>query len=159
MLPDSNQAQKGSASGWPAVCGFLTARRKDFTTRDQVVLRVCLSKLGTVKQGRAQDRRNTRKGPRWGSLGSLEMLWERNEPRRGCFGSLQSQRKGALERASGAQPRRSGSCPLLFWLPVLWRPLEFGRCVPVGKGRCGEIALWVLWLEGFKGCECRLGPH
>ena len=34
------------------VCGSLTLRREDFTTQLQVILRVCLLKLGTVKQRR-----------------------------------------------------------------------------------------------------------
>ena len=43
-------AQCGSASGWPVVCGLLTARSKDFITQVQMFLRRCLLRLGTVKQ-------------------------------------------------------------------------------------------------------------
>ena len=41
-----------SASGQPVECGFLILCRKDFTTRVQVILRVCLLRLGTVTKER-----------------------------------------------------------------------------------------------------------
>ena len=49
-VPRQAPAQCGSASGPPIVCGFLTSCRKDFTARVQVILRVRLLRLGTVKQ-------------------------------------------------------------------------------------------------------------
>ena len=39
-----------STSARPKMCGFLTPRRKDFTIQVQVIFRVCLFKLETVKQ-------------------------------------------------------------------------------------------------------------
>ena len=45
-VPRQGLAPSRSASGQPVVRGFLTSGRKDFTTRVQVVLRVCLLKLG-----------------------------------------------------------------------------------------------------------------
>lgn len=57
---------------------------------------VPLLKLGTVKQGRAQDIRNNRGEPRQACFDFLEMLQERNEPRQSYFDSLRSQRKGGL---------------------------------------------------------------
>lgn len=41
---------RAAASGRPVVLGFLTSGRRDFTTRVQVISRVCLLRLGTVKQ-------------------------------------------------------------------------------------------------------------
>ena len=48
------------------------------------ILRVHLFKLGTVKQRRACNRRSNRRETRRGYFGSLEMVWERSEPRQGC---------------------------------------------------------------------------
>ena len=39
--------------GQLVVCGLLTSCRRDFTTPVQVTVRVCLLKLGTVKQGKS----------------------------------------------------------------------------------------------------------
>ena len=41
-------ARSGSASGRLVMCGFLTLCGKDFTTRVQVILRLCLLRLGMV---------------------------------------------------------------------------------------------------------------
>ena len=51
-------------------------------------------------------------------------------PRWVCFGSLESQRKGALGTGSGeglASTNRC-RCRLLPWLQVSWVPLELRRC-------------------------------
>ena len=38
-----------------------------------------------------------------GCSGSLEMLWERNEPAQGCFSSLGSQRRGSRRQDQGVR--------------------------------------------------------
>ena len=96
-------------------------------------LRVHLLKLGTVKQGRAQDRGRNRKEARWGCFASLRnnSHSERNEPRRGCCQLTgQSEKRGPWRQVQGV----SCHCPLLPWLQVLWGPLEFRRCMPAGEG-------------------------
>ena len=59
------------------VCGFWTSCRKDFTTQGQVILRVCLLKLGSAKQERAWDRSSNRREPRR----SCHWLTEKSEKR------------------------------------------------------------------------------
>ena len=68
LLPARDRAWSWSASGQPVACGFLTLCRKDFTTLIQVILRVCLLKLGRVKQRKGCDSRNNRM---WVCSGSL----------------------------------------------------------------------------------------
>ena len=80
--------------------------------------RVHLLKLGTVKQGRAEHRRNN------GSLGRSALThWEIRE--KGTWRQVQRLVWDKL------------LLPIASWLQVLWGRLEFRRCVPVGKKRKG----------------------
>ena len=63
-----------------------------------------------------------------GCLGSLEMLRERREPRRGCCQLTESQRKGALVAGSEDWPRDRLLMPIAPpWLQVSQGSLEFRR--------------------------------
>lgn len=57
-------AQGGSTSGWPVACGFIISCRKNFTTRVQVILRVCFIKAGECE---------TKEGP-WEEEATRESL-------------------------------------------------------------------------------------
>lgn len=54
-----------SASDGAVVCGSLTVCRKDFVTRVQVGLRVCLLVLGSVKQRENLGQKKQQGEPRW----------------------------------------------------------------------------------------------
>lgn len=48
-----------------------------------------------------------------GSREGLGRSSNRRESKQSCFGALRRQRKGALETASGGEPRTTRRCPLL----------------------------------------------
>ena len=69
------QAWSGWASGRPVLCGFFTLYKKDFTTRVQVILRLRLLRLGTVKtMGGFRVEEVTGESLGGALLGSLENL-------------------------------------------------------------------------------------
>ena len=117
--------------------GSLTLRSKDFTMQAQKILKVCSLKLGTVEQGRAQDRRSNRREPRLGCFGSLETLWERSDPSGAGVSSLESQRKGNLGNRFRGLAWDELPLPIA---PVVarWGTLECRRCVPMGEEKEAE---------------------
>ena len=48
MLPDREQG--GASLPQPVVCGFLASCREDLTTQVQVIVRVCVLKLGQLNK-------------------------------------------------------------------------------------------------------------
>lgn len=100
-------AQRGSTSGWPVACGFVISCRKDFTTRVQVILRVCFTKAGDreTKEGLWVEEATR------ASLGGALLWLHRSVIGKRATSELltgKSEEKGALETGSGVKP--GGSC-------------------------------------------------
>ena len=73
MVPHRGPGSKQVCLGPASSVLFLTLCRKDFTTRVQVIMRVCLLKLGTVKQGMSEYRRCNRRNLGWAALAHWEV--------------------------------------------------------------------------------------